>query len=494
MMKHYYNQTAMAAILCMTFAITGCDDFLDIPPTTNVAIPSSAADYRKMLYPLGLHWSAEARIGVMGDDVYWSSAFYREQAEDETYRRSYLWKDEVFDLSIIPEGWSQQYKFIYTFNKIINEVRYISGEAMGNLIDIESEARLYRALIYFHLVNLYAKPYTQATDSDSGIPVILENNVTETNRSRTPVREVYAFILNDLDSAIRYLPDYPSGASRFLACRIGGYGMKARTLFLMGQYDEALDNILSLLDILTTKPAPFDFQYSLLDYNTLALMDDSQPWMGMDWNADFPSSVFEPNPESVFTSTLYIMDPTLGYVYGGMNAVFASDHVMKLFSSEGDLRKKYMLPDKNMFGEPWDPAEPERFVKCEYYSNAGVSLPDIYLMAAECYARKNDVDNALVYLNELRKNRVSADVYSDLSSNDDTQVLTWVLEERMREFLATGHRWYDMRRLWDDPVGGKMIEKNRIFDGQTYTLTKDRLTVRIPEYIMQYHADWVQHP
>jgi tetratricopeptide (TPR) repeat protein len=493
-MKHYYNHTAIAAILFITLAVAGCNDFLDVPPTTNVAIPSSAEDYRKMLYPFGLHWSAEARIGVMGDDVYWSSSFYKEQAEDETYRRSYLWKDEVFDLSIIPEIWSQQYNFVYTFNKIINEVRYIPGEAMGNLVGIESEARLFRALIYFHLVNMYAKPYAQADDSDPGVPVILENNVMETNRPRTPVREVYDFILNDLDSAIRYLPDYPSGASRFLGCRISGYGMKARTLFLMGRYDEALDNILSLLDILQTKPAPFGLQYALLDYNTLALMDDSQPWMGMDWNASFPYASFEPNPESVFTSTLYIMDPTLGYVYGGMNAVFASDHVVKLFPPEGDLRKKFMLWDKNMFGESWDPAEPGRLVKSGYYSNAGVSLPDVYLMAAECYARKNDAAKALEYLNELRKNRIEASAYSDLSSGDATQVLTWTLEERMREFLATGHRWYDMRRLWDDPVGGKMIEKTRTLDGQTYTLTKERLTVRIPEYIMQYHTDWEQNP
>ena len=39
-----------------------------------------------------------------------------------------------------------------------------------------------------------------------------------------------------------------------------------------------------------------------------------------------------------------------------------------------------------------------------------------------------------------------------------------------------------------------MIEKIRVLDGQTYPLTKERLTIRIPEYVMQYHPDWEQNP
>ena len=121
-------------------------------------------------------------------------------------------------------------------------------------------------------------------------------------------------------------------------------------------------------------------------------------------------------------------------------------------------------------------------------------MPDVYLMAAECYARANDVVNALKYLNGLREKRIDQKKYQARTSSDGGQVLRWVLEERMREFIATGHRWYDIRRLWDDPVGKTMIEKSRVLDGKTYPLTKERLTIRIPEYVMQYHPDWKQNP
>lgn len=49
---------------------------------------------------------------------------------------------------------------------------------MGNLLVIEAEARAYRALTYFNLVSVYAKPYALANENDPGIPVIQKNDVT----------------------------------------------------------------------------------------------------------------------------------------------------------------------------------------------------------------------------------------------------------------------------------------------------------------------------
>lgn len=153
-----------------------------------------------------------------------------------------------------------------------------------------------------------------------------------------------------------------------------------------------------------------------------------------------------------------------------------------------------MLYAKDQNNKDWDSSVPGLLLKRSYYSNCGVSMPDIYLMAAECCARAQDNTNALKYLNELRVNRIAKANFTPLSSTENTEILRWILEERMKEFIATGHRWFDMRRLWDDPVGGPMINKTRTLDGQTYTLRKERLTLQIPEYIMQYHPGWQQNP
>lgn len=64
--------------------------------------------------------------------------------------------------------------------------------------------------------------------SDPGIPVIQKNDVTETKRERTPVREVYNFIIRDLDSAIKYLPPHPTKASRYQAAGVECYRVKSK--------------------------------------------------------------------------------------------------------------------------------------------------------------------------------------------------------------------------------------------------------------------------
>lgn len=476
---------------------SSCNDFLDVPPTTNVTIPSTADDYQDMLYPLSAEYSADAIIGVMGDEVYWSNNFYLNQSTDICVRRTYLYEDEVFDLTIIPSAWTTPYSLIFTYNKIINEVRHLSGEPMGRLLKIEAEAHFYRAIQYFHLASMFTPPYAMTTESTPGIPVISENDVSNTTHPRTPVQKVYRHILSDIDSAIKYLPAYPDLMSRYLASKAGAYGLKARVYFNMNQYAKALETIEKLFELLETEKSALGLEYKLTDYNQLALKNENEPWQGMDPAKDFPRFSREElkNVESLLTSRLMLRDPTAGSVAAvPFNPIFVSGHLLSFFTEEGDLRKKFMLHERNANGTYWDMEAPGLKLKRFNYSNAGVSMPDIYLMAAECYARNNDVTHALKFLNELRKNRITPNHYKELESQDAVQILKWVLEERIREFIATGHRWYDMRRLWNDPVGSPMIQKVRELNGQFYPLTQERLTIRIPEYVMQFHSDWQQNP
>ena len=417
----------------------------------------------------------------MGDDVYWSKSFYNSWSGNEQFRRAYLWSDEIYDQTMSNTHWNQQYGMIYTFNKIVDEVRNVPNEAMGNLLVIEAEARAYRALTYFNLVSVYAKPYALANESDPGIPVIQKNDVTETKRERTPVREVYNFIIRDLDSAIKYLPPHPTKASRYQAAGLNVIGLKAKVLYHMNEYGRALTELENFFELLATTTSRFNYSYALFNYQN-ATPTPYDP-------SGLPS-VYDPvaDVEDVMINE-YMFDPTKGSLYTGSIAVLASNHLMSLFPADGDRRKELMLSKTGT-----DADEPDRVIKEGHYSNTGISMPDIYLMIAECYARSNRTTEALKYLNELRENRLTPATYTELSSSDSQVILRWVLEERIKEFVATGHRWLDMRRLWNDPVGSALIEKTRTFDGKTYTLTENRLTVRIPEYVMEFNPGWEQNP
>ena len=470
----------LVSVVVMFFS-AGCDDFLDVAPSSSVSIPTFIEDYENMLYPFYLKYNANPILAVMGDDVYWSKSFYNSWSGNEQFRRAYLWSDEIYDQTMSNTHWNQQYGMIYTFNKIVDEVRNVPNEAMGNLLVIEAEARAYRALTYFNLVSVYAKPYSLANESDPGIPVIQKNDVTETKRERTPVREVYNFIIRDLDSAIKYLPPHPTKASRYQAAGLNVIGLKAKVLYHMNEYGRALTELENFFELLATTTSRFNYSYALFNYQN-ATPTPYDP-------SGLPS-VYDPvaDVEDVMINE-YMFDPTKGSLYTGSIAVLASNHLMSLFPADGDRRKELMLSKTGT-----DADEPDRVIKEGHYSNTGISMPDIYLMIAECYARSNRTTEALKYLNELRENRLTPATYTELSSSDSQVILRWVLEERIKEFVATGHRWLDMRRLWNDPVGSALIEKTRTFDGKTYTLTENRLTVRIPEYVMEFNPGWEQNP
>ena len=470
----------LVSVVVMFFS-AGCDDFLDVAPSSSVSIPTFIEDYENMLYPFYLKYNANPILAVMGDDVYWSKSFYNSWSGNEQFRRAYLWSDEIYDQTMSNTHWNQQYGMIYTFNKIVDEVRNVPNEAMGNLLVIEAEARAYRALTYFNLVSVYAKPYALANESDPGIPVIQKNDVTETKRERTPVREVYNFIIRDLDSAIKYLPPHPTKASRYQAAGLNVIGLKAKVLYHMNEYGRALTELENFFELLATTTSRFNYSYALFNY------ENATP---SPYDPSGLPSVYDPvaDVEDVMINE-YMFDPTKGSLYTGSIAVLASNHLMSLFPADGDRRKELMLSKTGT-----DADEPDRVIKEGHYSNTGISMPDIYLMIAECYARSNRTTEALKYLNELRENRLTPATYTELSSSDSQVILRWVLEERIKEFVATGHRWLDMRRLWNDPVGSALIEKTRTFDGKTYTLTENRLTVRIPEYVMEFNPGWEQNP
>ncbi len=132
----------------------------------------------------------------------------------------------------------------------------------------------------------------------------------------------------------------------------------------------------------------------------------------------------------------------------------------------------------------------------------GVSLPDIYLLKAECKARLDDFSGARTDLESFREKRMplaNASVPSNVVTKE--QWLRFIMDERTREFSVMGFRWFDMRRLSVDPL----------FRNDTYThiqysatgqdndiisfpLTQDRFTLRLPGKIISENPGMQDNP
>lgn len=103
--------------------------------------------------------------------------------------------------------WGAAYAAINRINVVMN------GLATSPISDTlkrqyEGEARFLRALSYFGLITMYARPFWDNNGSNPGVPLRLQPETSSGNNdlARASVAEVYARIIKDLDSAELLLP------------------------------------------------------------------------------------------------------------------------------------------------------------------------------------------------------------------------------------------------------------------------------------------------
>lgn len=90
--------------------------------------------------------------------------------------------------------------------------------------------------------------------------------------------------------------------------------------------------------------------------------------------------------------------------------------------------------------------------KTDYRDVHIITLPEIYLVAAEAYLKAGDKGNALLRLNEVRR-RARLDAVTEI--NVDV-----ILKERACELFGQGSRWIDLRRTQ------KLVEYNDLYNPQ----------------------------
>ena len=128
----------------------------------------------------------------------------------------------------------------------------------------------------------------------------------------------------------------------------------------------------------------------------------------------------------------------------------------------------------------------------------GITYPEYFLLRAECKARTNDLAGAREDLEILRKKRMPAtDAVVNIS--DRNELIRFVIDERQREFAMTGYRWFDIRRLSVDPLFSGKTYTHVIYDIsgkalETFTLTPDRMTLRLPLKLMAQNPSMDNNP
>ena len=456
------NVTTILAI-CVVVMLTGCNDYLDIKPKGE-KIPTTVSDYETLLNYESVQKVSDTYPAYLTDDVFLpdvaeGTATPGLNSVDQSIRNLYLFKKEVFGDAQDDGFWFASYNRIYYYNTVIDNIMNADGSDEQQKLSIRAEALISRALEYLYLVNGYAKYYDVRTaESDPGVPLILDEDISKKNLVRASVKDVYAQIQSDLQTALPNLPMQAKG-NAFRASKAAGYGVLAKMYLYMGNYAEALKAANEVLEI----------NNSLLDLKKYVVVK-AQSSIG---RTNVPQDI--DNPENIYIKFA-------PYVYGLSSKVFGSDELISLFS-EDDMRLQVYFT-KNFRNIPTD-----KYVWAPYLrANLAVSSPEIYLIAAECEAREGSIERAIALINKLRDNRIKNN--TDIVATDRNDALQKVLEERRRELAMSGMvRYIDLKRLNQESQFAKTV--THVTGEGTFSLEPNSplYVLPIPAKVMRFNKN-----
>ncbi|MGQ7854112.1 RagB/SusD family nutrient uptake outer membrane protein [Pedobacter sp. WC2501] len=429
-------------------------EFLEvIPKGQTIAI--TTADYEKILNANYLATSFSASV-YRGDEISALQPYFNSMSglTHRRMQRLFRYDDRVYDADQLPDEITDENNYIrklYLFNKVINEVMDSEGGTEAQKLALRAEAKAGRAICNFMFLSDFTKPYNAATAAtDLGIPSLTIADVTQKDFKRQTLQQGYDLVLKDLTDA---LPDLGIITHRRKISKLVAEFYLARVYMAMNNYPAAKSHI----DAAFLEKSKSAIPLELYDF-TVVLNPDDQDAPGS-W---FPDSGFgldnEPlaanNTEVIYNITsgwfqfqavdVFVFSPETANLYDPMDRRLSLYTPYEIFSSE--IHPKGMRRRTSGFFTGID---------------VGPSLPDMYLMRAECSARANDLAGAVADLEILREKRISgtaaAKVPLNIASSQQTLV-RFILDERIREFAITGLRWLDMRRLSQDPVYSSHVD------------------------------------
>ena len=433
-MKKYIARLVYGVLL---LSMASCQDYLEEKPLKDILVPSTLEDVRALLdnYPR-LNFNSLATF-LMSDD--WEITSQKWNALNPWEQNAYLWQKDVFEPNQRSVDYNAIHMKIFYSHICMDILDKQENHSNPEFSYLKGEALALRGRALFELAELFLPSPKSGLKDQIKIPVNLESDINAT-LVRLGISEVMDMIKHDLEMAFILLPE-----KQIYKIRPDKAAVKAY-LARMYLYEENWEEAYSA--------AAYVVEHSeeLLDYNEL------------DASLAYPFTLF--NKETVFYSI------TSSYSVTASPETFINAELYQLYG-ENDRRKDLFFRLDNG-GNP--------LYKGSLTGNlelfTGISLPEIYLTAAEGAIRAGNVEEGVAYLNQLGSNRyVDFVEWENLSAEE---ALELVLLERRKEQVFRGTRWLDMKRLWYLRPGP---EVEREINGEVYTLASEEQYIwEVPPY------------
>lgn len=435
------NINLLLICLGLSFSLGCTKDFLDERPSKALLVPQTLADMQALLDNINVMNSTPAIPALAADD--YSLLEGGALKIDAVQNGAYFWAEDTYQGNSVGD-WTTPYQQIFYSNVVLDGLEQLqpTNQELSSYNSIKGSAYFYKAMALNNLLQLFAKPYDLNANNNPGLPVPLNSNVNERPERKT-LSYTYEQLILNLQNAANLLPLKASTKNRPSLHAV--YALLARVYLQMQDYAQAEAFAEKALNISRT----------LIDYNTATAT--TTPF-GQVLPNGMEEVIFYNKKLSYafFTSGIIKIDPSLVNLY-----------------QANDLRKRYYFRDGSNGSVSFTGYE-------------GLTTDELYLISAECKARRKDTHGALGELNVLLLKRWKTGTYVNLSASTADEALSLVLNERRKELAGRGLRWGDLRRLNQDSRFA--ITLNRTYGGKTYTLPPNdkKYTLPIPDKEIQY--------
>jgi hypothetical protein len=468
-MKSTFKYIIMTSVSFATLFSSCKKEFLDQKPYTGVSTTDALKTASDMQIALTGAYAGLRNTNLYGrtlpvfgdllaDNVFVSIANSGRYLSEKTY-------SIVVNDADITGIWTNAYAVILRANNIIDA-------PLSDGTDVQQykgEAYAIRALLYFDLVRLYGKAYTD-DPAALGVPLVLHSDYTALPKRNT-VAEIYTQILADLDQAYGLMTVYNgSGTLSKYAAR----ALEAKVNLYKGDYQKAYEQA---TDVITNSKFTLLTKGDLLSYWSSATPHDS---------GTKTETFFEVVSDAVNNNSY----DELGniYVQGGSSYgdLLATKSLYDLYNST-DVRKQLILVGQRVKSGGENPA----YIVNKYQNISGdfddkkvLRLSEVYLIASEAAARLGNTPTALILLNTLMAQRDATLIYASAG----TQLLTDIENERRKELAFEGDRFFDLNRLKKD------INRTSEYPTGVIKFGDNRRVMPIPQTELNVNTTILQNP
>ncbi|HKJ31282.1 MAG TPA: RagB/SusD family nutrient uptake outer membrane protein, partial [Balneolales bacterium] len=208
-------------IFAIGILVGGCDLLGNQKPQQSLPLNqayNTVADLHQELIGAynDLQYDATNNRPVGGAD--WS-VFGEIIADNTSFQGSYTTLQDLAQHKMDPNNgsvnavWYGSYRIINDVNVILDKLSSITDGNQAELDNIKGQSLFIRGMVYYYLVNFYAKPWVGApgdANSQLGVPLVTKpvtSSADFTDPGRATVSEVYTQLKKDLSDAASLLPD-----------------------------------------------------------------------------------------------------------------------------------------------------------------------------------------------------------------------------------------------------------------------------------------------